>query len=197
MIGALSGISSSRLPGPGAMTLVSLLGGERSALSPLLAHLPGDMDVVDIPVHDDPTARRAGLAAQIDTAVTRADRNVMLVGHGVGCLAAAWWARLSPRSYVDRVAGSLMVAPTIATASASRFASPASALPFPSLVIGADDTAQRLAAEWGGRLLDGPLPTARQRPSGRLYGLVARFTAGIVERDVQAAERLLAAVGDS
>jgi len=183
-----------------AMTLVSLTGEERSALPPLLAHLPGRVDVVTIPVHGDPAERRSGLAAQIDRAVTGsiggADRNVLLVGHGVGCLAAAWWARLSPRAYVGRVAGSLMIAPTTRGEAGSRFASPASALPFPSLVIGADDTAQRLATEWGGRLLDGPLPTVRQGPSGRLYGLIARFTAGIVERDIQAAERLLATIGD-
>lgn len=188
MIGALSGTR--------AMTLVSLTGEDRSVLSPLLATIAAPVDLVHIPVRGDAAERRSGLAAQIDRAVTGTNRDVMLVGHGIGCLAAAWWARLSPRAYVGRVAGGLMIAPHARGDAASRFASPASSLPFPSLVIGADDTAQRLAGEWGGRLLDGPLPTLLQRPSGRIYGLIARFTAGIVERDVQAAERLLAAIGD-
>jgi uncharacterized protein len=140
-------------------------------------------------------AERAMLAARIDDAVAQADRAVMFVAEGAACLAAAWWGRLSPRSYVERVAGAFMIAPQ-PTGGRSPYASPTSPLPFPSLVVGADDAAQQLAAEWGSRLVDGPLAVPQVQPSRRFQSIIARFTAAVVERDVRTAERLLAAIGD-
>ncbi|KAI1692950.1 serine hydrolase domain-containing protein [Ditylenchus destructor] len=85
-----------------------------------------------------PDANRSILAAQIDDAVLRADRAVLLVAEGLGCFAASWWARLSPSHYVERVAGALLFDPETAEESAARrdrFASPRIALPFPSMVV--------------------------------------------------------------
>ena len=59
----------------------------------------------------DHEGRRSIWAAQLDAAVMRADRAVVLVAEGIGCHAASWWARLTPRSYVSRVAGALMFDP--------------------------------------------------------------------------------------
>jgi hypothetical protein len=69
-------------------------------------------------------------------------------------------------------------------------------LPFPSIVVGADDEMQRLGVEWGSRLIDGPLLTTATAPTGRLRTIIERFTAAVVERDVEAAYRILHAIGD-
>ena len=53
-------------------------------------------------------SRRNIWASRIDAAVLGADRAVLLVAEGLGCAAAAWWARLSPGHYADRVAGALL-----------------------------------------------------------------------------------------
>ena len=66
----------------------------------------GDDHVV---LHDG--ERRSLWAAQLDAAVMRADRTVLLVAEGLGCHAASWWARLSPASYVSRIAGALLFDP--------------------------------------------------------------------------------------
>jgi predicted alpha/beta hydrolase family esterase len=178
------------------LTLVSLLGDERSPIVSRLLQGRGFRDVRHIAIHAQTTAQRTMTASRIDAAITEADRAVLLVAQGTGCLAAAWWARLSPRSYVARVAGALLIAPDGNPTGADGFASPRSALPFPSVVIGADDASQRLAGEWGSRLIDGPLPIDQRETSGRFQSMIARFTNAIVESDVRAAERLIAAIGD-
>lgn len=137
--------------------------------------------------------RRGIWAAQLDAAVMRADRAVVLVAEGIGCHAASWWARLTPHSYVSRVAGALLFDPPAAGAgNREAFASPAVALPFPSLVLAGDAAAAPGDAieSWGSRLIDGH----RQRQGDLLswrsaQRLVERVTAKVVERDV---ERILA-----
>jgi hypothetical protein len=120
----------------------------------------------------------------------------MLLAQGTACAAAAWWARLSPRSYTANVSGALLVAPEGAGRGQQSFASPKLTLPFPSIVVGADDEMQRLGVEWGSRLIDGPLLTTAAAPTGRLRTIIERFTAAVVERDVEAAYRILHAIGD-
>jgi uncharacterized protein len=177
------------------VTLVSLVSdGRRPLLPGFVGRSPAS--TVDVVVPRDGDAQRTLLAARLDAAIHGADRAVMLVAEGASCMAAAWWARLSPRSYVSRVAGALMIAPEEPGGRRALYASPRSALPFPSVVIGADDATQRLAAEWGSRIVDGPLPAAPRAPSRRFLAALERFSAAIVERDVRAAERLLAAIGD-
>jgi predicted alpha/beta hydrolase family esterase len=100
-------------------------------------------------------------AAKLDEAVRLAERPVVIVAFGVSCFALAWWARLTPASYLEQVAGALMIAPlgasVIAARGAENFAGPDTRFSFPSLVIEEADTdarAEGLAASWGSRLLD-------------------------------------------
>lgn len=118
-----------------------------------------------LPVDLDPYgARHRNLwAARLDEAVRQARDPIMLVAQGDGCLALAWWARLSPRAYTAKVLGALMMAPADPADKRLRaFADcPDTRLPFPSIVmIGKDesqadiDHARHLAAGWGSRFLE-------------------------------------------
>jgi uncharacterized protein len=98
-------------------------------------------------------------AAKLDEAVRLAERPVVIVAFGVSCFALAWWARLTPASYLEHVAGALMIAPlgaSVIARGAENFAAPDTRFSFPSLVIEADTDARAegLAASWGSRLLD-------------------------------------------
>lgn len=136
----------------------------------------------------DSSARRGIWAAQLDAAVMRADRAVVLVAEGVGCHAASWWARLSPASYVSRVAGALLFdPPTVDEQDDGAYASPSIALPFPSIVLAehAPQAADATIASWGSRLIDG----RRQREGEprawqSAQRLIGRLTNKVVERDV-------------
>ena len=181
---------------PQRLTLVSLVEDARSPLLERLAKAPAFLGALHIPMLGETAAQRTLTAARIDAAIIGADRAVLLVAQGAGCLAAAWWARLSPEAYVARVAGALMIAPETRPAAPLGFASPRTALPFPSIVVGADDASQRLAGEWGSRMIDGPVPIGQRETSNRFLSMLARFTSAIVQNDVRAAERLIAAIGD-
>ncbi|MES2337074.1 MAG: alpha/beta hydrolase [Pseudomonadota bacterium] len=180
------------------LTLVSLVGDDGAFALPRFLQGPAFRDAGRILVRAQTAAQRNLTASRIDAAIAEADRAVLLVAQGAGCLAAAWWARLSPESYVSRVAGALMIAPDDRGGVATRFASPRASLPFPSIVVGASDAEQRLAGEWGSSLIDGPVPgrLAGGAGSGRFQSLIARFTSAIVDHDVRAAERMIAALGD-
>jgi len=106
-------------------------------------------------------------------------------------------ARLSPKAYTANVAGALLVAPEGTSLDHRNFAAPKIGLPFPSIVVGADDEAQRLGVEWGSRLIDGPLLNAATAPTNRLRAIIERFTSAVVERDVVAAYRIIQAIGDA
>lgn len=132
--------------------------------------------------------RRGIWAAQLDAAVMRADRAVVLVAEGLGCHAASWWARLSPTGYVSRVAGALLFDPPAADGGDQKaFASPAIALPFPSLVLAGSmaDTADAAVEGWGSRLLDGRRHRQGDlRPWRSAQRLIERVTNKVVEREV-------------
>lgn len=133
--------------------------------------------------------RRGIWAAQLDAAVMRADRAVVLVAEGIGCHAASWWARLSPSNYVSRLAGALLFdPPSDGARDREAFASPAVALPFPSLVLAGDTaTAPGDAIDsWGSRLIDGHRQRQGDlRPWRSAQRLVERVTAKVIERDVE------------
>lgn len=135
-------------------------------------------------------SRRNIWASRIDDIVLHADRAVLLVAEGVGCAAAAWWARLSPRHYADRVAGALLFDPVAPTGEAGALlASPGVILPFPSMVVtarnklAAPDDIQGLVDGWGSQLMIAERPrspgawNAAQR-------LLSRMTAAVVARDI-------------
>lgn len=137
----------------------------------------------------DDGSRRGIWAAQLDAAVMRADRAVVLVAEGIGCHAASWWARLSPANYVSRVAGALLFDPPAEGAGdREAFASPQIALPFPSLVLAGDASLARGESidSWGSRLLDGHRQREGDlRPWRSAQRLVERVTARVIERDVE------------
>lgn len=133
-------------------------------------------------------------AAQLDQAVMRADRAVVLVAEGLGCFATTWWARLSPTHYVDRVAGALLFDPGQEEHPDRRgqFRSPSIALPFPSMVLGQRITPRdnpdlsALVDTWGGRVVEGHRQRRAEQTAWRsATRLMARMSARVVERDVE------------
>jgi uncharacterized protein len=143
----------------------------------------------------DTPAQRNLWAARLDEAVLRADRPVLLVASGESCFATAWWARLSPTSYVSRVAGALLFTPlkrSTGSDAPEKFASPRVALPFPSAIVNRapDDRLLALAENWGSRFLD----TGWDAPAvgdtnawQAAQAAVMRLTALVVERDMRVA----------
>ncbi len=96
-------------------------------------------------------------AARLDEAVRLAEEPVVLVAHGVSCFAVAWWARLSPASYVEKVAGALFVRPlrtALAASPEQLFAGPRIRVPFASILADSAAEAVELARDWGSRLVD-------------------------------------------
>jgi len=142
----------------------------------------------------DTFAQRNLWAARLDEAVRSAEKPVLLVASGESCLAAAWWAQLSPASYVSRVAGALLFAPQ-RSRDPQKFASPRGVLPFPSTVIDARSRPDRrtlaLARSWGSELLErgwqAPVDTSGWQHA---QALVMRLTAHMVERRLRVADTL-------
>lgn len=146
-------------------------------------------------------AERNLLGAQLDAAVTGADRAVLLLAEGAGCFATAWWARLSPASYVSRVAGAILFQPAESADDGAElrdaFASPRIRLPFPSVVVGAGAPRSAMLPElrsfaqaWGSRVV---VERGARADSAfeRTRRVIARFTAGVIERDLDTAARLV------
>jgi predicted alpha/beta hydrolase family esterase len=96
-------------------------------------------------------------AMRLDEAVRRTERPAVIVAYGVSCFALAWWARLSPTPYVERVTGALLVRPfgasiAVSSQGARTYMGPKTRFPFRSIVVGDGDSdarAQVLAASWG------------------------------------------------
>ncbi|RHW16498.1 hypothetical protein D1610_15520 [Sphingomonas gilva] len=141
--------------------------------------------------------QRNASAAHLDDAVARAARPVLLVAEGASCFAAAWWARLSPSSYVERVAGALLFNPISedereVADNMRTFASPRSVLPFPSILLDRDPVSDRLrtiANDWGSRLADRGdlvrLAAPRVSPWRQAQRMIERYTAAVVKRDIR------------
>lgn len=149
----------------------------------------------------DTLAQRNLWAAKLDEAVLRSDRPVLLVASGESCFATAWWARLSPASYVSRVAGALLFTPPRRSADTeAKFASPRVALPFPSAIVDGQppqgELNQRilaLAEDWGSRFLDtgwDALPAPDAGPWQQAQSAVMRLTARVIERRMRVADTL-------
>ncbi|WP_333572797.1 alpha/beta hydrolase [Sphingomonas sp.] len=183
-------------------SVISTGNGPARALSALFgAPLRADAHLA----YSEETPRQRNLwAAKLDSAILHAERPVLLVANGASCFAATWWARLSPRDYIARVAGALLIDPMAGEGDAAHFASPGIRLPFPSLLLSGEtpnaavaERVQALATGWGSAVGGLPqLPHAR-RSGSHWQGareLVLRMTAGIVERRAQAADALAAAL---
>lgn len=106
-------------------------------------------------------------ALQLDTALGGPGEPTLVVAQGLACLAVAWWAQLSPRSYLQRVAGALLVSPlsfspSEATVARSLRPSPGTKLPFPSIVTSTMspiiEQVLDLADIWGSQFVDADAP---------------------------------------
>ena len=161
------------------------------AWAPILGQRGGAAQAVPLNVMS--RADRKVWAARLDDAVRSADRAVLLVAEGLGCAASAWWARLTPSQDVARVAGALLFAPEPdgERARGALFASPATSLPFPSLVIRSSVESQELDAtvhRWGSRAVIGERASVRPTggtPWGHAQRLFLRLTSHVVEHEVR------------
>ena len=166
---------------------------------PILIVARGD-DALALPVQKvelDLTKFHSGRwAQQLDTAMTRSREPIVLLAQGVACLAVAWWAQLSPRSYLAHIRGAVFLSPLSigfgqAAIAAKARVSPATKLPFPSVV--ASDPSPMigqvlaLADNWGSRFVDTAAvqgaPPSNRRGGGtaaedRLLQLLGLFDAG-------------------
>lgn len=107
---------------------------------------------------------------QLNLAIHRAGRPVVLAAHSLGCLAVAWWAKYEQPAPADRrggVVGALLVAPPEVDffpldERLSQFApTPAEPLPFRSILVASRNdpymgihAARRLARAWGSEFAD-------------------------------------------
>lgn len=123
-----------------------------------------DCQRVDFETWDNP--RRNDWVNRLNMAIYRADRPVILVAQGLGCVAVAWWAEYEQPPYANPVVGALFTdAPDVdRPGSDPRLANfgscPRKPLPFPAfLTAGQGDrfanlrTAQMLAGDWGCRFI--------------------------------------------
>ena len=121
-------------------------------------------------------------ALQLDAAFARRGEPAVIVAEGVACLAVAWWAQLSPRSYLQNIGGALFLSPLNirfgqAAIAASARLSPATRLPFPS-VVASDassyvDQVLALADSWGSRFVATGSPVGAQPSNLRGGGTAA------------------------
>ncbi len=134
-------------------------------------------------------------ALQLDSVFSRSQEPAVIVAQGVACLAVAWWARLSPRSYTRSVRGAVFLSPFAigfgqhGIAAAAR-GGPATRLPFPSVIASSSDSLGdqllALADSWGSQLVEpdaiaGAPPTNRVAPlseeDAHLIDLIRRLAA--------------------
>lgn len=102
-------------------------------------------------------------ALQLDAVFAHRRDPIVILAQGVACLAVAWWARLSPHSYVKAIQGALFLTPLSvgfgqdAIAAAAR-QGPSTRLPFPSVLAGMTSPfvgrSLALADEWGSRFVE-------------------------------------------
>ncbi len=114
-------------------------------------------------------------ALQLDEAFARRSAPAIILAHGVACLAVAWWAQLSPRSYLRSVQGAVFRSPLHvgfgqAPIAASASTGPTQALPFASIVASEVtpyvEQVLALADRWGSRFVDIGAPNT-SHPSNR------------------------------
>lgn len=135
-------------------------------------------------------------ALQLDKVFAQRETPVVIIAHGIACRAVAWWAQLSPRSYVRAVTGALFHAPLQArddqrAAVAAMQNGPCNRLPFASVVLGdawlAVAETLALADSWGSRFVATEShphrPSNRHAPLGpaerTLLAYLDRFDAGM------------------
>ena len=122
----------------------------------------GECRRVELGMWDNP--HRNTWVNQLNLAIHRAGRPIVLVAHSLGCLAVAWWADFEQPVFGNPVVGALLVAPPDVNRPGidprlARFALPEPReLPFPSILVGSEDdpycefdSARALASALGSR----------------------------------------------
>ena len=151
--------------------------------APLVLLIPNDHAERDTPwiarlERDLPNCRRLDLGMwenphrntwvnKINLAIHRADKPVVLVAHGLGCVALAWWAEFESPAYGDPVTAALMLSPPDVDRPGidprlARFSScPRQPLPFESILVAdkqspapARSTLCTLAQDWGSTFME-------------------------------------------
>lgn len=110
-------------------------------------------------------------ALQLDAAMGRRAAPIVILAQGVACLAVAWWAQLSPRSYMENIRGAVFLSPLNVgfgqAGIAREVRGPATRLPFPSIVAcdpsPAIEQVLALADAWGSRFVDAGSPAGSRR----------------------------------
>ena len=154
-------------------------------------------------------------ALQLDGVMANRAEPAVILAQGVACLAVAWWAQLSPRSYLQNIRGAVLLSPLSYGFGQSAIArnvrlSPATKLPFPSIVAcdpsPAVEQVLALADSWGSRFVDASSLTpghpsnrsaAGTHAEERLVGLLATLGGDAFASPASAAvdrERLLSLV---
>jgi predicted alpha/beta hydrolase family esterase len=143
---------------PVCLTVPGLGGATPAQWQRLWEQERADVAGIDLGCWDDPI--RNVWLSRIDHAVGTAGRPVILVAHGLGCLAVAWWAGLLGKRAARRVAGALLVAPVDpeqpgADERIARFGLPTAMLPFPAILVASRtdpacrfERAREIAGEW-------------------------------------------------
>jgi len=142
---------------PLVLLVPGLNGAEPGHWLRIWAETRGDCELVDLGLWSAP--RRNPWITRLDQAIRSAEAPVVLVAHGLGCLAVAWWAALAGQPYGWPVSGAMLVAPR---ADVDGFSpSPTAAMPFPSLLVTSQDDpstspqrATDMAKFWGSALVD-------------------------------------------
>lgn len=121
---------------------------------------PSAIPAIELDLSKFPNGR---WALQLDEAFARRGAPAVILAHGVACLAVAWWAQLSPRSYLAAVRGAVFRSPLHvgfgqAPIAASASTGPTQRLPFASVVASEVtpyvEQVLALADRWGSRFVD-------------------------------------------
>ena len=158
---------------------------------------------LDLGLWDSP--HRNTWVNKINLAVHLATRPVILVAHGLGCVAVAWWAEFERPGYGDPVAAALMVAPPDVDrpgtdARLARFCScPRQPLPFTTVLVAdqhrADSTRstwRRLSQDWNSSYIEtDDLAAQGDWPTGRR--VLDHLTASLAAKGVVAAAQQMKA----
>lgn len=93
--------------------------------------------------------------AQLDTALIDLAEPVIVVAKELAAVAFGHWALLSPHSYSRQIAGAVLLNPSEPRewAQAGLTSTPATPLPFPSLLVGSAVHELELAARWRSRFV--------------------------------------------
>uniref|UniRef100_UPI0035CB005E alpha/beta hydrolase n=1 Tax=uncultured Sphingomonas sp. TaxID=158754 RepID=UPI0035CB005E len=134
---------------------------------------PGDVPRVELDLAKFHSGR---WALQLDSAFAHRGAPAVILAEGVACLAVAWWAQLSPRSYMAMIHGAVFLSPLDVrfgqeSVAASARLSPATGLPFPSVVVNTAypfvDRVLALADGWGSSFVDTDSPLDLQATNRR------------------------------